>query len=151
MLRFDFDDSPGWWVISTARALERAMTAELRPLGITYRQCLVLAALAQHGPLSQAELARDLGIEPPTLTGVLSRMERDGWVERRTCPTDARKNLVHPRPQSQDVWDRIVATALPLRQKATAGVSQDELHTLRTLLSRLRDNLADHPVPETSR
>jgi MarR family transcriptional regulator for hemolysin len=151
VLRFDFDDSPGWWVVSTARALERTMAAELRPLGITYRQCQVLASLAQHGPLSQADLARELGIEPPTLTGVLSRMERDGWVARRACPTDARKNLVHPQEQAQEVWDRIVATALPLRARATEGISKEELRTLRTLLARIRDNVADVAQPETAR
>lgn len=151
MLRYDFDDSPGWWIVSTARAIERAMAAELRPLGITYRQCLVLASLAQHGPLSQADLARDLGIEPPTLTGVLTRMERDGWVERRTCPSDARKKLVHPLGRSQEVWDRIVATALPLRARATRGLHDGDLDALRVLLARMRDNLTHVPDPEPSR
>ena len=151
MLRFDFDESPGWWIVSTARALDRTMAAELRPHGITYRQCQVLASLALHGPISQADLARDLAIEPPTLTGILSRMERDGWVERRSCPTDGRKKLVHPLRQAQGVWNQIVQTALPLRARAVAGFDETELTTLRNLLERIRDNVADTAVPETTR
>ena len=151
LLRYDFDDSPGWWIVSTARALDRTMAAGLRPHGITYRQCQVLASLALHGPISQADLARDLGIEPPTLTGVLSRMERDGWVERRSCPSDARKNLVHPLQQAEDIWNHIVQTALPLRARAMAGLDDRDLNTLRTLLARIRDNVADTAVPETTR
>lgn len=151
MLQFDFDGSPGWWIVSTARTIERTMAAELRPLGITYRQCLVLATLALHGPLAQADLARELGIEPPTLTGVISRMERDGWVARRTCPTDARKNLVHPLPRAEEVWNSIVETALPVRERATAGLSRSDLSTLRDLLARMRANLADPAVQESLR
>jgi len=150
VLRYDFEDSVGYWVISAARAMERELTAELRPLGITFRQCQVLAALAMHGALSQAELARELGIEPPTLTGVLTRMERDGWVERSTCPTDRRKNLVHPLPHATPVWDGIVAAARRVRGRATAGLTAAEQHALRTLLARVRENLTDH-VTETVR
>jgi len=151
LLRFDFDESPGWWIVSTARALDRTMAAELRPHGITYRQCQVLASLALHGPISQADLARDLGIEPPTLTSMLSRMERDGWVERRPCSTDARKKLVHPLQQAQDVWNQIVQTARPLRARAVAGFDENELKTLRNLLERIRENVADERAPEMTR
>jgi MarR family transcriptional regulator for hemolysin len=151
LLRFDFDESPGWWIISTARALDRTMAAELRPHGITYRQCQVLASLALHGPISQADLARDLGIEPPTLTSMLSRMERDGWVERRACASDARKKLVHPLQHAHDVWNQIVQTALPLRARAVAGFDENELNTLRNLLERIRENVADLADPEMTR
>ncbi len=151
MLRFDFEESPGWWIIRTARVLKQTMATELRPLGITYRQCQVLASIARHGPLSQADLARDLAIEPPTLTGVISRMERDGWVERRPCPGDARKKLVHPLPRAEDVWDRIVATAEPLRRRAAHGLSQRDLENLHSLLRRIGANVTDLTAEEPVR
>src|SRR5215472_15323464 len=42
--------------------------------------CLDL--LARHGPLSPTALARRAGLHPATMTGILDRLERGGWVVR---------------------------------------------------------------------
>ncbi len=142
VLRYDFEQSIGYWVVGTARAVEREMSAELRPLGITYRQCQVLAALAKDGALSQAELAAQLQIEPPTLTGVLDRMERDGWIERTACPADRRKNLVRVAAAARPAWSGITAAARRVRARATAGFTDTERDGLIDLLRRVQHNLA---------
>src|SRR5437879_9512234 len=46
--------------------------------------CLDL--LNRQGPLSPTELARRTGLHPATLTGVLDRLERGGWVVRERDP-----------------------------------------------------------------
>ena len=51
--------------------------------------------------LSQAALAVRLGVEPPTITRMLQRLERSGLVERRADPHDARVLRVHPTPRSR--------------------------------------------------
>ncbi|MFN7806448.1 MAG: MarR family winged helix-turn-helix transcriptional regulator, partial [Planctomycetaceae bacterium] len=81
MLHYDFDQSLGFWVCGMAHALRREMNVELAREGITYRQWEVLVCLA-FGDTTQTEIANRLGIEAPTLVGVLERMERDGWLER---------------------------------------------------------------------
>ena len=88
MLHYDFEDSLGYWVCITSHALRRALNAELTREGISFRQWEVLAWIALEGELSQAQLAERLGIEAPTLVGILDRMERDGWLERVPCVED---------------------------------------------------------------
>ena len=95
MLEFDFENSVGYWICTTSHALRRALEAELSQVDLTLRQWEVLACLACEEGLSQAEMADRLGIEPPTLAGVVRRMERDGWLERRSCCNDRRKNRIH--------------------------------------------------------
>ena len=50
--------------------------------------------IARQGPLSPTALARRAGLHPATVTGILDRLERGGWVvrERDTCrPTCGRR------------------------------------------------------------
>ena len=84
LLAHDFESYVGYWICMASRAFERAMNEELAPSGITYRQCQVLAWLAIDGNLSQTDLAERMRIEPPTLVGILDRMEREGWVRRES-------------------------------------------------------------------
>lgn len=135
MLNYDFEESVGYWIVRASRALERAMNEELRPLGITLRQFQVLAWLAAEGPLCQRDLAERIGVEPPTLAGVLDRMERDGWIERRPHPDDARKKLVMPSPAARPAWDEMAACARRVRARAASALGPRQLRALRSQLA----------------
>ncbi|HEV2171255.1 MAG TPA: MarR family transcriptional regulator, partial [Candidatus Binatus sp.] len=54
--------------------------------------CLDL--VARHGPLSPSALARRAGMHPATMTGILDRLERGGWVARGRDPSDRRAVVV---------------------------------------------------------
>lgn len=54
--------------------------------------CLDL--IARHGPLSPSALARRAGLHPATMTGILDRLERAGWVARDRDPADRRAVVV---------------------------------------------------------
>jgi len=146
-LQHDLYQSVGYWLTMTTQAYHRAVTDELLPHGITYRQSMVLGWLALEGELSQTELANKMMVEPPTLVGILDRMERDGWISRNNCPADRRINLIRPTPAAEPVWEKIVDCASRVRARATAGLSEHELATLHKLLRRLGENLKQTPTP----
>lgn len=141
VLDYDFENSIGFWVMTAAQDYERAINDELAPQGITYRQCQVLGCLSLYGPLAQAELAEKMRIEPPTLVGILDRMERDKWIRRVPCPGDRRKKLIQPLAAAKPVWAKIIVCAKRVRSQATQGLSSTELATLRRLLGKVKSNL----------
>lgn len=143
MLEHDLEQSVGYWTIRAADAFRRAVTNEVSPHGITFRQCQVLGWLAIETPLSQAQLADQMNIEPPTLVGILDRMERDGWIQRAGCPNDRRKKLIYPTDNAQPVWARILECGRRVRAAATRGMSADEVNTLQRLLLAVEQNLSD--------
>jgi DNA-binding MarR family transcriptional regulator len=55
-------------------------------------ECLDL--ISRYGPVGPTALARRAGLHPATLTGVLDRLERGGWVVRTPNPSDRRAILV---------------------------------------------------------
>lgn len=141
MLDYDFDESPGFWLIMAAEAYQRAVNEELAPHGITFRQCQVLGYLSLEGPLSQCVLADRMRIEPPTLVGILDRMERDGWIRRESCADDRRRKQIHPTPAAEPVWATIIASAAHVRTRSVEGLSEAERAQLKNLLTKVRENL----------
>jgi len=55
-------------------------------------ECLDL--ISRHGPISPSALARQAGLHPATMTGILDRLERAGWIERARDPSDRRGVLI---------------------------------------------------------
>lgn len=53
-----------------------------------------LDVLAQHGAMSPSALARRTGLHPATITGILDRLERGGWVARERDAHDRRAVVV---------------------------------------------------------
>ena len=141
MLQYDFEESVGCWVTMTAHELRRALDTELSKEKITFRQWEVLAWIALEGEPSQVELAERIGIEAPTLAGILARMERDGWLERFACPSDRRKKRIRTTLKAETVWNRMVECCHRVRERATRGFSPEELETFKQSCNRIRENL----------
>lgn len=141
MLDYDYENSVGYWVTTTAHAIRRALEAELATERITIRQWEVLTWLSLEGELTQAELAERVCIEAPTLTGILTRMERDGWLERHGCPEDRRCKRIRPTERAEAVWHRIAACGRRTREHAVEGFTPEELQTLKSFCARIRRNL----------
>ncbi len=150
MLKYDFEESIGYWLTLAHHAYIAELKDQLAPQGITFRQAEILAWLALEGPLSQAELASRMLIEPPSLVGTLDRMEASGLLERRICSEDRRKNLVHPLPTAEGMWEQIASCARQVRAQAIAGLTDEEVATLKTLLEKVRDNFVVLEPVETA-
>jgi DNA-binding MarR family transcriptional regulator len=64
-------------------------------LGLKDSDLAVLDCLDQEGPHTPTELARRTRTHVATMTGILTRLERDGWIERRRVGTDRRSVEIH--------------------------------------------------------
>ena len=118
------------------------MNEELAAHDITYRQWVLLACLSLLGrEASQSELADRMGIETPTLVGVIDRMERDEWIQRVPDPSDRRKKLTRPTERVEPVWAKMARCALQVRCRAADGLAAEQLDQLRDTLVAIRGNL----------
>jgi MarR family transcriptional regulator, organic hydroperoxide resistance regulator len=110
--------------------------------GLHVGQDMVLVELWQNDGLRGGDLADRLGVEPPTITKMLRRLESCGLVERRADPEDARSLRVYltgsgralEEPVSR-CWERAEHTVL-------AGMNAKDRQTFRKLLDRVKSNLA---------
>jgi DNA-binding MarR family transcriptional regulator len=97
-------------------------------------ECLDL--IARRGPLSPGELARRAGLHPATLTGILDRLERGGWIVRERDPADRRGVTVRSlRERNAEVF-RLYSGMNAAMDRICAGYADDELELLAGFLRR---------------
>ena len=109
--------------------------------GLHVGQEMVLVELCQEDGLRGGELAERLGVEPPTITKMLRRLEACGLVERRADPTDARSLRVYLTPQGRSLEEPVVRCWERAEQTVLAGMNARDRQTFRRLLDRVKSNL----------
>jgi DNA-binding MarR family transcriptional regulator len=75
-------------------ALQRISKRMEKNLGVTGPQRLVIRIVGRFPGIPAGQLAKLLHLHPSTLTGILKRLERQGFLRRRTDPGDARRFLL---------------------------------------------------------
>lgn len=142
MEEFQFGQGIEFLILCASQLYSRVLNAALAPYGITLRQAQVIFWLAYEGkPLPQQGLATRMHLEPPTLVGILDRMERDGWISRQDCPGDRRKKMIKLEPQVESIWKKIVKAAHSVRAQATKDFAPGDLEKLKQLLAAFDMNL----------
>jgi MarR family transcriptional regulator, transcriptional regulator for hemolysin len=123
----------------TARAWRQKLDERLRPMGLSQAKwrTLMHLSLAQ-GALTQAEIAGRLGVEEPTVVTLLHRLEKEGWITRKSSPHDRRCKMVLLGQRAQGVITGINATATKLRHELLAGIPGSDLQTCMQVLARIR-------------
>ncbi|MGH3655125.1 MAG: MarR family transcriptional regulator [Micromonosporaceae bacterium] len=99
--------------------------------------CLDL--LLREGPLSPSALARRSGLHPATMTGILDRMERGGWVSRERDPSDRRAVVVQASKDRVSELFGLYAGMNHRMDDLFTGYSDADLQVLADFLSRTSD------------
>jgi DNA-binding MarR family transcriptional regulator len=90
----------------------------------------------RYGPLSPSALARRAGLHPATMTGILDRLERGGWLVRERDPADRRGVVVRPRRERGAELLQLYSGMNGAMDEILSGYSDAELELLRDFLHR---------------
>ncbi len=131
----------GLLLATTSKAVGRAFNAALADNGGSVPIWLVLNALKSEPRRTQLDLARAVGIEGPTLTRHLDGMEQAGLVERKRGAVDRRSVQVELTRAGHALHGRLLKAVIAFSEGLHAGITADEVATLRGLLARLRANV----------
>jgi MarR family transcriptional regulator, transcriptional regulator for hemolysin len=127
----------------TARTVSRAFEATLSAAGGSLATWWILVSLLSGAHATQREIARAVGLEGPTLTHHLTRMEADGLVARERDPADRRAQLVTLTGRGKDEFLRLRDAVAAFDRRLRTGLSAGEADTLRRLLVQVRGNVGD--------
>jgi MarR family transcriptional regulator for hemolysin len=128
-----------------SRALARNGDAALIPLGFRYAQVPVLALLRTGREMTQSALAAATGIEQPSMAQLLARMERDGLIRTEPHPRDARSRTITLTSDAVERLREANSKVKAVNDRALIGLTEQEIQTLKDLLTRLNANL-EHPA-----
>jgi MarR family transcriptional regulator for hemolysin len=131
----------GLQLTRTARLVGRAFDDALAEAGGSLPMWQVMIALKAQPQGIQRELAQAAGIEGPTLTHHLARMEQAGLVQRSRDPENKRVQRVELTAAGDGMFHRLRQAVITFDRRLRAGVSADEVAALSSLLERLRSNV----------
>jgi len=136
------------------RALD-AVLPEFRAIfaqfGLTEPQWRTLRVLWEHDGASAVVLARVTLIAPPSLVGVLDRMQRADLLERRPSPTDRRQVQVYLRPRGRAIEKSVRPLVEAAYGRLRRALSAAEWNALYAALDRLCDVPAKAASPASAR
>ena len=105
-------------------------------LGIGIKQQAALTIITEEGPLSQQELGLRLGIDRTTIVAIVDDRENAGLVERTRNPADRRTHLITVTKQGKVMEQCGRDVVRKAERELLDGLSEQEIHTLLTLLAR---------------
>jgi DNA-binding MarR family transcriptional regulator len=133
-------------LLRTLGLLDRVMQPYFAQFGISGSQwgalrCLYRADQDGLAGLRLTDLGERLVIRPPSVTGVVDRLERAGLVVRDGSPTDLRAKQVRLTDKGRDLVERVLALHANQIDKVLGGLSQGEQAELHRLLGQLGQHL----------
>ena len=140
-------DPTGWptgrLLSSAARRIEREFNAHLDAWGLNHASMPVLVYLSAQDH-SQRELASATGVTEQTMSRILARIERLGYVTRKPHHDDRRRHVI-----SLTSAGRAVLAEAADRERSEAlvgrGLAAEQVRQLREILAAV---LAAHPDPD---
>ena len=131
---------------ATSRAVMKAYTPLLEPLGLTYPQYLAMVALWESEPLKVNELAERLSLDSGTLSPLLKRLEAAGLVERSRSVKDERSVEIALTAAGRNLQKK--APEVVSRISDLFGLKTEDMRrlqkTLRSIGERMEESLAGH-------
>jgi len=113
----------------------------LEILGLYRGQPPMLRALWKQEGLTHSELAATLHVQPATMTKMVQRMEKAGFVERKSDPDDHRVSRVYLTDAGRDVQTQVKQVWRALENETFAGFTMEERVLLRRFFLQMRENL----------
>lgn len=140
------DDTLSWQLTKLAKAHRALVSDAFAELGLHLGQDLLLSQLWAEDGLAQSELIARLGVEPPTVTKMLQRMERAGLLRRERAPMGGRVWHVYLTDRGRTLERPVREIRAEVERRLLAGLRPEELASLRPLLARLTANLEEGSV-----
>jgi DNA-binding MarR family transcriptional regulator len=127
-----------------SRATKEATEQKLRKCGLHAGQQFILELLwTSQEDLTVGEIATRLDVEDPTITRTVQRMARQGLLEKRPHPTDARQVIVQLTPRGRELQGCVPQAVAELEAQLLTDISEVERALLMRVFKQMLHNLED--------
>ncbi|MCT1420666.1 MarR family transcriptional regulator [Klebsiella aerogenes] len=122
----------------TAHHWRLAVNRRLKNLGMSQASWVAVSAIARNEqPLSQSELAQELGVESATIVPLINRLVELELVERVKPDSDKRKRLLVATAKGMALFHQVKAVADDLREEILTAITPEEREQTHRVLEKL--------------
>ena len=136
----DLESSLGYYLSKARNVLIERTDRALAPLGLTAQQVGVIVLLACGRAHTPYELSRAMSYDSGSMTRMIDRLEKKGFVSRTRSDADRRMVDLKLTPQGLEASKQLPSLGAAVLNAQLRGFSADDLATLIDLLSRFIAN-----------
>jgi len=138
------NDALGFNIYRVALLFRKELIHALADYALTPEQWQVMQALwSTNERLNQNDIAHLTLKDKHSVSRMLARLERDGWIVRQSDPTDARATLIAPTAQANRLRETVPSQLYAHFDSILSVLSASEGEQLLALLQKLRIRLGD--------
>lgn len=125
---------------------DQAMTNSLASMDLTAAQGHIMGFLSHRSePACARDIEEAFRLSHPTVSGLLSRLEKKGFIEFRPDETDRRCKRIRVLPKGMELNETMHRNILSTEQHLVEGFSPEEKEQFRSFLCRAITNLGGDP------
>src|SRR5438045_8392403 len=140
----------GLHLARTAKAASRAFDDALAAAGGSLPQWLILVELKGRTHGTQRTIAGAVGVEGPTLTHHLNKMEAAGLVTRQRDPNNRRVHQVALTDTGDATFSSLLATVVAFDHRLRRDLEEKDIARLHDLLDRLLPHHTTGAQPQST-
>ncbi len=118
-----------------AKEIVRRYTPLLEPLGLTYTQYIAMMVMWEHKSISVRDMGKLLFLDSGTLTPMLKKMEKAGWIQRKRSESDERMVILTITARGEELHDK--AAEIPSKMARCVALENDDALQLYSLLNKM--------------
>ena len=134
---------------AAARNVTGLYTPWLKPLGLTYTQYIVFLVLWEEDGISVTEIGEKLMLDNGTLSPLLKKMEKAGYINRRRSSDDERVVMITLTEEGRALQEK--AKDIPRQMAGCVELSPEKAQMLYALLYELLGNQKSHDMKGESK
>ena len=134
---------------AAARNVTGLYTPWLKPLGLTYTQYIVFLVLWEEDGISVTEIGEKLMLDNGTLSPLLKKMVKAGYINRRRSSDDERVVMITLTEEGRALQEK--AKDIPRQMAGCVELSPEKAQMLHTLLYELLGNQKSHDMKGESK
>ncbi|SOD97702.1 MarR family winged helix-turn-helix transcriptional regulator [Spirosoma fluviale] len=141
---FSLDDSVGYTINIIANLLKRELNDEFKREGVEVmaEQWALLLRLQERAGMNQLELAQATSRDNASITRSLVVLEKKQLIERQQVDQDRRDKYLALTPAGQALVPRMVACAQQVLERATQGMTTEEVTLFNQIIRKMIGNLS---------
>ncbi|OJJ17823.1 hypothetical protein BKI52_28605 [marine bacterium AO1-C] len=139
---YDLDDSLGYLVSQTARAMSHQLNQNFLQVGlnVTSEQWAVLVQLWGDDGLNQQEIACKVGKDKASITRLVDGLEKRNLVVRISDKSDRRNKLIYLTKEGKRVKEQLIGVAVDTLDDLQQGISKSDLENCKNVLRQVFKN-----------
>ena len=118
-----------------AKEIVRRYTPLLDPLGLTYTQYIAMMVMWEHKSISVKDMGKLLFLDSGTLTPMLKKMEKAGWIQRKRSEIDERMVILTITARGEELHDK--AAEIPTNMAGCVTLENEDALQLYSLLQKM--------------